>query len=271
MVMVSVCGVGGVKAATSDEYKELVVKAYDQMSKMQSYRMTMDITGSMTLLGKTTDIVMHGDCDTQVKPMLAKNVMKVTVGDGTAKKDQMITQYIEESKGQINVYTNNNGKWEKMSMAHYDPIADYADFAKGISNVALVEENDETFVFAVTIDGSYLKENIDRVMNSASMKKANLPEDIFKNIGDITYKVTIDKKTSVISKTDMELSDLFAAIGKSFIDRENKLSDTEKAMVREIFNNMKFNVTMVISKINSVDKITIPNEVKMNSLLAKPK
>lgn len=269
MAVVSVGGVGGARAATNDEYKALIVNAYEKMIKMQSYRMTMDITGSMTLFGKATEIIMTGECDTQVKPMLAKNVMKVTVSDEANKKEQVITQYMEESKGQINVYSNNNGKWERMSMPHYDPLADYANFSKGINNVALVEENDEIFIFAVTVDGSYLKENIDKVMNSANMKKAMLPEDIFKNIGDITYKVTIDKKTSLISRTDMNLSELLAAIGNGFVEHENKLSDSEKAMIRELFSSMKFDVTMLFSKYNTIDKITIPNEVRINSIPAK--
>lgn len=269
MTVVSVCSVADVRAATSDEYKELVIKAYEKMSGMQSYQMTLETTGSMSIFGQTTNIVMHSECDTQIKPLLAKNVMQITVGDGSAKKEQKITQYIEETKGQVCIYSNTNGKWERLCMPHYDPLAEYANYAKAVTNVALVEENDEISVFAVTMDGSYLKENIEQIMNSSNMQKANLPGDFFKSIGDITYKVAINKKTAIITRTDIDMSDMLAAMGNSIIENEKKLSDAEKTTIREMFNNTKLVMTMFFSKFNSIDKITIPNEVRLNSLPAK--
>ncbi len=269
MTVVSVCSVANVRAATSDEYKELVIKAYEKMSGMQSYQMTLETTGSMSIFGKTIDIVMHGECDTQVKPLLAKNVMQITVDDGSAKKEQKITQYIEETKGQVFIYSNTNGKWERLSMLHYDPLVDYANYAKAVTNVVLVEENDEISVFAVTMDGSYLRESIERILNSSNMKNSKLPEDFFKNIGDITYKVAINKKTAIISRTDIDMSDMLAAMGNSIVENEKKLSDADKTTIREMFNNTKLVTSMFFSKFNSIDKITIPNEVRLNSLSAK--
>ncbi|TWH44933.1 DUF6612 family protein [Sporomusa sp. KB1] len=267
-MLFSVCSIGNAMAAINDDHKELVVQAYEKLFALKSYHMTLETTGSMSFLGQTMNMVMNGECDTQVKPMVAKNVMTITVGDASAKNEQKIVQYIEEAKGQFAIYSNMNGCWEKQYMPQYNPLDEYASYSKAITSVIPVEENAEVAVFAVTMDGSYLKENLEQAMNSTNMKKVSFSDELFKNLGDITYQVTINKETATIVKSVIDMSGILAAIGNN-IANDKAVPAEQKSIIQGVFSNTRLVTTVVFSKFNSVDKIVIPNEVKVNSLPTK--
>lgn len=267
-MLFSVCSVGSAMATINDDHKELVVKAYENLLALKSYHMTLETIGSMSFLGQTMNMVMNGECDAQVKPMVAKNVMTITLGDAASKNEQKIVQYIEEAKGQFAIYSNTNGHWEKQSIPHYNPLDEYTNYSKAITSVIPVEETADVAVFAVTMDGSYLKDNFEQAMNSTNMKKVSFADELFKNLGDFTYQVTINKETATIVKSDMDMSGILAAIGNN-IANDKAVTAEQKSIIQGVFSNIRLSTTVVFSKFNSIDKIVIPNEVRVNSLPTK--
>lgn len=267
-MLLSVCNTGKVVAATNAGYKELVVTAYEKLLALKSYHMTMETTGSLSFQGQTMNFTMNGECDTQIKPMMAKNVMTITIDAASPKTEQKIVQYIEEAKGRFAIYSNADGHWEKQSLPYYNPLEEYANYSKAIISVTPIAEKADSFVLAVTMDGSYVKENLERAMNSTNMKQVGISTEIFKNLGDYTYQVTINKETVTISKIELDMSSILAAIGNN-IANGREVSAEQQAIIRAMFTNTRLVTTVFFSKFNRVDKIVIPNEVRMNSLPTK--
>lgn len=268
MLLLSVCNTGKVVAATNAGYKELVVTAYENLLALKSYHMTMETTGSLSFQGQTMNFTMNGECDTQIKPMMAKNVMTITIDAASPKTEQKIVQYIEEAKGRFAIYSNADGHWEKQSLPYYNPLEEYANYSKAIISVTPIAEKADSVVLAVTMDGSYVKENLERAMNSTNMKQVGISTEIFKNLGDYTYQVTINKETVTISKIELDMSSILAAVGNNMANGREVPAE-QQAIIRAMFTNTRLVTTVFFSKFNCVDKIVIPNEVRMNSLPTK--
>ena len=98
--------------------------------------------------------------------------------------------------------------------------------------------------------------------NLASMgKKVSLPAELLKDIGDLKYSVTIDKKSSYITAMTIDMSEFTAKIGANFASAKEVPADQKKALT-EMFANMQAKSSFTFSQFDSVSKITIPEEAK---------
>ncbi|SDE88413.1 hypothetical protein SPACI_036180 [Sporomusa acidovorans DSM 3132] len=264
----SICGAAPAVPAEITDYKTFVTQAYEKLHAQDNYHMTINTTGSMSIQGNKMDIMVSGECDAQTKPMVIKNVMNISLANASQKNEQKVIQYIEESKDQLTVYTNADNHWIKQSMPYYNPIDEYANYSQAIIGVELIGETAGSQVFSVTMDGSYLRKNIEQAIVSSGMKNIKLPESLFNGLGNFTYTVTIDKKTATISKMDMDMSGFLAAVGENIANLQ-EIPSGQKAAIREMFNQARLNTTVTFSKFNQVDKIVIPPEVKRDSLPTK--
>lgn len=257
---------------TTIDPKETIIKACMKFQNIESYHMTLDFAASFSQGNNNMDAFAKSECDVQVKPMLAKNTMNMSMKVGNKKFEQDFAQYFEESENEILLYSNGNDQWMKQSLPKngYNPLNQYEDYLKAIKCVTLKSEDANEIVFEVINDANYLKENLERNLASAGMLNTKLMVDLLKNVDDFKYIIFIDKKTSYISKIVMDLSDCISKIGSNVVELRD-IPGNQKNTTKEMFKNMKLTTTMTFSKINNVEKFTIPEEVKSQANVTRLK
>lgn len=264
-VFVSVCSASDSAPVTNSDPKEIVTAAYQKFLALKNYHMSVATEASLSFQGKSTNIITKGEWDIQAKPMVFKNNMNIimdTASDTITKKtERKVEQYIEESGKQLIVYSKINDQWTRQILPYSNLLNQYDNYFKAIVSVTPVNEDADSTVFEVVESASYLKENFDRVMASTGMQKVKLTDDLLKDLGDIKYTVTVDKKTATVSKIDMDLSEFVATIGNNLAESA-KVPDNQKEIIRQVLTNMKVVTNIAFSRFGKVDKIIIPPEVK---------
>ncbi len=252
---------GTCSAAGGADPKETVIKACQMMQEQKSYHMALGLTAAMTVQGKNMNLVLDSELDCQVKPVLIKNLMTIIITADGRKSVESILQYVEPTGDHFSVYSNVNNRWVKQSMPNYSPSQEYENYFKAIKSVTPLRETDDATVYEVTADGSYLRENIQRMMASAGTGNVRLPLQLLTAVGDFTYTVFIDKKTGFISEIYMDLSDFLRAIG-GMITQFLNLPENQKTGLREMFSNSKMIIDISFSQFNAVGQIQIPQEAR---------
>lgn len=261
-MVVSICSAS---AAPNNDSKEYVIQAYEKLNKLNSYHITLATVTSAQMQGQSMNIIMNGEADYQVKPVLFKNVMAMTMDVNSQKNEQIIEQYMEQIGNQLVIYTKVDGKWVKQIMPYYDPLGEYNNYFKSIKNVKQLHETSDDRVFEVVISGKYLQENIKRIMASTGTAKVELPADLFNNLGDFTFDVAINKETDSVSKVTIDMSNFMAQLGKNIAELK-EIPNNQKDMVRAMFNNMKMTTAVTFSRPNNAEKIVIPQEAKADNV-----
>ena len=88
-----------------------------------------------------------------------------------------------------------------------------------------------------------------------------IPDEVFQCLGDLKYELTIDKKTSTVSKMDMDLSDFMHKLGSTLADKENMPAE-QKQVIKAMFESMQIKSTVIFSQFDSAGSIVIPEEAK---------
>jgi len=261
MLVVSVCSASKSTAATDTDSKQMVIAAFEKLNTVKNYHMTMENNYTLTYQGEALNLGVKSEADAQTEPLLVKNNMVFTMESTWEKKEKRTMQYVEENQGQIVAYSYLNNQWTKQVITQFSPLAAYEDYFKAIKSVTLLKESAKTRVFAVVVESSYLSNELERMMNAVGMQKVKLPKGIFKDIGDLSYTVTIDKKTAAITKVNMDLSGLLVSVGNNIVE-SLELPDEKKMAISEMLATVKASATIIFSQINRVDGLQIPPEVK---------
>ena len=278
LVIPAILGFGATAALCSpiagDDAKEVVIAACQKLDRVKSYHLTFEATTSLPKQGKTVSMIIKAECDVKTKPMMFKNIVTITT-DLDPNNERKFVEYIEESGDRFVVYSRINDRWIKEYVPKFGLLDKYNNYFKAIKSAALVSESADFAVYEIVIDGSYLRDNIRRSIGNAGVENPILPEVIFKDIGDITYTLTIDKTTSMISKIEIDFSDLFSKICNNTTEVMDMPAE-QKIKLREFFNNAKFIMTAAISQINGIDEIEIPQAainapLKMANSIAQAK
>lgn len=264
-VLLSLSSVGFCAPGNADDAKETVMRAYQNLIKLNTYHMTMVSKTSLSARGKNISMTTESECDIQMKPMILKNVMTFTVDSASARTGQIITQYIEETAGQLAVYSNRKDQWTRQVVPYYDPLKEYDHYFKALVSATPVSEDEQSITFAVTESADYLQGTIKDAVASSGMPKTKLPENAFNDLGDFTYNVTIDKKSCMISRIDMDLSGLISKVGSSIAEAQD-VPESQKGMVKELFQHMTLFTSIALSQWNQAGPITVPPEVKQAAI-----
>ncbi len=264
MLVVSVCSAGKSTAAAKDP-KKIVTAAFAKLNAVNNYHMMMENKYTLVYQGENFGLSVKSESDAQAKPLLVKNNMTFTMDSKWEKKEQKTVQYIEEDEGKIVAYSLLNDHWTRQVLAEFNPLAAYDDYFKAIKHVALLQETPEARDFEVVIESSYMSKEMARMMNALGMQKVQLPEGIFKNIGDLSYTVTIDKKTDAITQVNMDLSGILVNLGKNIVGSLN-LPEEKKSVINEMLSTVKASASITFSQINQIENLQIPPEVKQSAI-----
>lgn len=269
MLVVSVCSASKSTAEANTDSKKLVIAAFEKLNTVKNYHMTMENNYTLTYQGEALNLGVKSEADAQTEPLLVKNNMIFTMESTWEKKEKRTMQYVEANQGQIVAYSHLNNQWTKQVITQFSPLAAYEDYVKAIKSVTLLKENAKTRDFAVVVESSYMSNELERMMNAVGMQKVKLPKGIFKDIGDLSYTVTIDKKTAAITKVNMDLSGLLVNVGKNIVE-SLEMPDEKKTAISEMLSTVKASATITFSQINRVEGLQIPPEVKNTAVTVPP-
>jgi len=277
---VSAVAGGQAMTAESGDFRDVLNKANQQLTKINSYHMTMELTGYCTIDGKDAYFVASGETDARLKPMLMKNVITVTADVAGARNETTFTQYTEEAGDKLSVYTHTDGKWYRQVMASPVVLANREEiirknldlFAKVVDRVTLARETDEALFLDVTVNLGALLAGVGEVLALPDGNKLAIPKEfaaILKEPPALAYTVEIDKKTMLYSSVSFDLSPLFGFIGEKIV-AAMKVPPEKKASMLETLNTVKIQGTIAFSRYNAIAPISIPPEAK-NAPLLTPK
>lgn len=261
-----VTSIGGAAAAlpvVDADTRENAVDALQKLAKVKNCHMTFDSTISLVFKGQNMNIRAKGEADILTKPTVAaKTVMTVASSVNWIKTEQTFVQYIEEDRDQLIFYTNENDQWVKSVSPYKQPATkNNYDYDKMIAKVAPKGETAEAKIYEVTVSGTYLRQVIDQMTAVATEQNTKLAEDILPEIGDFTYLMSIDKKSAVASKFEVDLTEFLYPIGSRVINF-SKLPEEKKKDASEALATMKASLSLTVSQFNSVKPVVIPPEVK---------
>lgn len=266
MLVGSVCSAGRSTAAASKDPKQIVIAAFEKLNTVKNYHITMENQYLLTYQGETLSLTVKSECDAQADPLLVQNNMTFTMDSKWEQKEQKTTQYIEADQGKIIAYSFVNDHWAKQILTEFNPLAVYDDYFKAIKHVSLLKEAPETSDFAVVIKSGFLSKEIERMMNALGLQKMKLPEGAFQDIGELTYTVTIDRRTATITQVHMDLSGILRNFGKSIIESLDMPSE-KKVIISELLSTVKASAVISFSQMNQIEGLQVPAEIKSSAIM----
>ena len=257
-------------AAPAVDDKTMIAAAYKNMQRMNSYHMTL--SGDMSMSGAGTELQMEmaGEIDVLAKPLRSRNTMDIAMDmrseSGNNKKvTKRLEQYVVEEKNGIAIYTGTGDQWQKqlLPVGSYDPLKDYENYIRGIKSVTAVSDDTDEAVFDVTISASYMRDTMRKQFAAMGTSNYNqlLSDEFMNSLGDVSYRLTINKNNGTVSKLEMDLSEFTSRIGNELAERM-QAPEPKKQEMRDLFNGMKLNMRIEFSQFNSVPPFALPAGVK---------
>lgn len=251
--------VGSAAPLTLVECRELVNKTSQNMAMLENFHMTLDFTISTLFRDQKINMAAIGECDIQAKPLRMKNAMTMTADFGAKVDKEEFVQYIEHAGDKFVSYTFADNQWVKQLLPYFDQYHEYDAYDESIKSVTPFEETDDLIIVDVIVDGDIWRKASERIAASGDMRSAKLMAGLFNDLGDITYRMTINKETDTVARIEMDLSDSIIKIIRNFTE-PNQLPAADKAVVNGILDNTKVFMSIDISQLNQVPEIVIPQE-----------
>ncbi len=265
--------VASAAAPPSDaDCKDLFLTAHQQLLKANSYHMTVEMTASVPLSGKTTALAVAGDFDVQVKPLLMKNTMNFSMAAAGKKDEMTLTQYVEETDGKLLSYSFAADKWAKQILPIPAIQKNQAEFLKYCEEVfrdtavTFRRKTDDELELEAAISADKLQEHFEKSLALQGVSDVKLPAGLFQDAADLTYTVAIDKKTRLITRVSMDMTALLKMVGEKIL-AASQMPEDKKAPFREILAGGNVLINVGISRVNAAPAIVIPQEAR-NELLA---
>lgn len=259
-------------AVKETEAKDVIIKAGENSAHLKNYNMKMEGSASAVVQGRNLTFTFQGDSDIQNQPLLYKNVINVTVKMDATFFGQQIIQYLQQEGKQLMVYSNINNTWVKQAVP-FDPSLNAelmnTDYKLYTKSVKPVKSTDDYTVYEVVVDGKQLEEGFKKAMALAEIPPAPSFSDIFKDVGDFKYNITVDRKKTLISGIDADLTEFVGRIGNNVVEKLG-MPEQQRQTAKEVLDTLKMDIHLQCSQFNSVEDITIPEAALKAPLLPSP-
>ena len=259
-------------------FESRLAKAVKKMNDVQNMHMdmNMDLAIGISLLGESMDMEMDMDLgmDIQKEPMITKMDATLSMLGET----EHVLSYIEKNGDDFVMYTSDNGggSWSRQEMSAgelpsqaalgADSLQMFLDCAKNFEEVG--EESvlgSAATRYDGTINGEYVAEAME-MTGAWEMLQESLGADFdasgLGDMGDIPTSLWIDKKSGMITRYDMDMTEIMNALTAELMDAvmaENGLSGLGLDVGMEISH---VTVSAVLSNFNGVGEIVIPDAAK---------
>lgn len=228
--------------------------------------------------------------EAQEKPLSAKHDMHLSFYDVLNKENTVIVkQYMEESQGNLVVYSFSNDTWIKQIMPFdssltKEPSADEKAAAQTnmlqlIKDAKQIKETPSFKYMEITLDSVQLSD----AMSAAIKQNQTNDKDMaaaaamgrlaLLAAGDIKYTIKVDKATKVVKELEIDLTEPIRKGAGLFLDIANP---KDRTTIEDFLTKSTLTMQVTYSKYNQVDPIEIPKDVKDNAKevksadLAKP-
>ena len=246
---------------SSADAKDIVIKAYQKLLEAKSCHISVDSVTTLSRQGYFSRVHDNEEIDLFLKPLLSKKIIKVALDFPGTKSNMDMEQYVEESNDRYTVYTKDHDLWKSQSLPRFDPLRLHTGGVEIISKATLLREDTDSTTFKVVSDASGLQKTIGSSLAMLGIQQVHLTTEQLKPLGDISYIVTIDKKTMTIARIENDLSAMSAILGDVLADSKD-IPEAQKQLVLEIFRSVKANLSVAFSQLNSVKRFSIPAEAK---------
>lgn len=217
--------------------------------------------------------------EAQEKPLSAKHDMHLSFYDVLNKENTVILkQYMEQSQGNLVVYSFSNDTWIKQIMPLEPSLTkELSADEKAAAQMNMLQLIKESKLIKETPSFKYMEITLDSVQLSDAMSaavKQNHAND--KDMvaaaaigrlgllaaGDIKYMMKVDKATKMVKEIEMDLTEPIRKGAGLFLDIANP---KDRATIESFLTNSTLTMQVTYSKYNQVDPIEIPKDVKDNA------
>lgn len=253
--------------------KAYLESVYQQMDKVESFNLQMAIDVRSAII--TCAIASNFDYFSNENDAISKINTKIVLHSVKDQPNEIqIDQYIKKQKNKVDLYTNLDNTWSKMSVEESKKesadVIDAKTMMRFIKEVEVKDQNDDEVVLNVKINMAEMKKLVfsttKEIFNEESKDKENnkkaqvFIEKFLNAVDDFSYIVAIDKKTKQIHSVYMDLSKP-VQVGVLLAIDEMNLTEKEKIAYQLMAKDMQVILQEDISKINQVVKFDVPKSV----------
>lgn len=198
-------------------------------------------------------------------------------------KTVTLKQYIEQSQGELVVYSLSDETWTKQ-ISPIDPSltkklsadeknSDRMNMLQLIKEVKLKKETPSYKYMEITLDSVQIS---DAVSADAKLKNPQDKELLSRAaivrlgllaVGDIKYTIKVDKATKLVKELDMDLTEPVQKGAGLFLDLINP---KDRAIIEDFLTNSTLKLQVIYSQYNQVAPIEIPQAVRDNAKEPEP-
>lgn len=255
---------------------------YREMGLLQSFRTDVVITVKTPIADLSAAIAADAY---QGKNKVYKAVLDCTLTEpnGKVEKVRAAQYYIEEKADEIMLYTNADKVWVKSAMAQEKSgKPDIAAVMQLMKSASVKKQDADMVTLDVVVDmekiGDVITKAFDKMESKAKeesevAKKKAMEEKkvkemialVVKNMGDISYEVTLDRKANRIVNLEADLTKpVQECMGAIMAEKE--MTKQQKAMISSFLQGIQIHITEEISQFNQVKPFDIPKAVRKNAV-----
>lgn len=241
--------------------KAYVQKVNEVMNGLDNYHTSIVIMVKSPFI--QAKITNSGDF--LLKPLRYKNLSECVMTDLQGKETRMnMLQYMRQSGDQIVAYTQADGKWTRQSMPYrkeaQQSFYDVTSYTHLVKAAEIKAQTAEVVTIGVTIDSQILKELSAQMLKDSKAEEMSMFSLIFRDMGDISYVISVDKKTNRIISMDMDLSDLMKKSIVAAIDHTD-MPIAKKAQIKQLTKDIEMILHGDNTAFNQVESFEIPQAV----------
>lgn len=271
------CACGGVTRLlpTPPTFEEKLARSAEQMEQAESMHMDldMDIGLSVTVSGQSqsVDMTARYAVDLRKEPLKMRMAMDISAMG----MDQKMIYYAEQADDAVTVYLSldDGAHWTKQSTSSISDIAPQDLDQQTDLLLACAESFTETgkeeidgsaaTVYTGVISGEYVEEAIKSsgaLDTLADALGVEVPEELFRDLGDIPATIAIDDDSSLVVRYSMDMGAVMQSLMAKLMDLALESYGETGAEFELKIDRML--ITTTLSQVNSLEEIVIPEAAK---------
>lgn len=259
----------------SMSFEEKLAQSAERMKEARSMHtdVDMDLGFRVAIAGQSQsmDATAHYTTDLQTEPMKMHMIMDISALGMT----QKMIYYAEQGENGITVYLSmdDGAHWTKETISAISDIAPqdldqqteiFLACAENFTETGKEEINGErATVYSGVISGQFVEETIKSsgALDTLSQTLGvDVPEDMFKGLGDIPATVAIGDKSGLVVRYTMDMSAVMQGLMEKMMGLVLQSAGGSDAGLE--LNIDRVLIAATLSQVNSVEEIVIPEEAK---------
>ncbi len=277
----STSGSGSAEPANSagKSMEEVLLNASKNMENAKSMTYTFDMDMGMQVLGMKMDTLMKSDIKTIQNPLTLEMTGKMDMGDlGSYDMDiyaetegDHLVMYTGMNMGEETMWMKSSVDMDSSQISQYNAQSNIKVYMENAKNFTEVGKEDVNGVQAVRFDGVINGDSIGNVLNESGMSEqvsgmgVENPEEMFAEMGDIPVSFWVDTEKELIVKYTIDMSEAMQKLMAKTMEEMETSEEEGTENMAGLFTIDRSVMTIVITGIDNVDSITIPQEAKDNA------